>query len=228
MPKCELCNDTEIIVWEDDDGYVMSKPCDCSIERDFKRRIKRSGLMDLVDNYSFDKYEVKFQWQKIIKDTALKFVKNSDQGNWFFIGGQVGAGKTMICTSIVSKLVEKGYEAYYMMWRNDIMDLKMKIDSYEEYAKKLDFLKNIRVLYIDDLFKGTNLPTEADLRILFDLINYRYSINNSITIISTERTIDEIVAIDQAIGSRIYQRCKDYSIKLAKNNELNWRMKGTE
>lgn len=220
---CEKCNHTGLLVWEDQEGYLMAKPCDCSIKVDFDRRIKKSGLLNLVSEYTFDKFEVKANWQKIIKDKALDFVNKSNLGNWFFIGGQVGSGKTFICTAIVTKLVEKGLDAHYMQWREESTELKMNMQDTEFYNNTLNKLKTIKVLYIDDLFKGTKVPSEADIRLAFDLINYRY-INKLITIISSEMTLNEIVNVDEAIGSRIFQRSKDYTTNLAHNKSINLRL----
>ena len=221
---CEKCNHTGLIVWQDEDGYAYAKQCECSIKVDFERRIKKSGLLNLFSEYTFEKYEVKSKWQEVIKNRALDYIENHKH-DWFYIGGQVGSGKSFICTAIVSKLVEKGYDAYYFQWREDSTKLKMNINDFEYYNNLLDKYKNVKVLYIDDLFKGTKQPTEADLRLAFDLINYRYINKDLITIISSEYIIDDIIDIDQAIGTRIYERSKNYNTKLAQNKEMNMRMK---
>jgi hypothetical protein len=96
-------------------------------------------------------------------------------------------------------------------------------------------LKNADVLYIDDLFKngkddfGTvKQPTPADINAAFEIINYRYNNPGKITIISSERTLIEMNAIDEAIAGRIAEKSKagGYCINLAKDGKKNWRMKG--
>lgn len=226
MEDCLICGNSRIIVFKGEDGLIYAKPCECAAEYDFRRRIQRSGLLSMFDEYTFDKYQVRGTWQKVIKEKALSFVEEAN-GDWFFIGGQVGAGKTMICTAIVGELIKKGYDAHYMMYREEINKLKMgmNMDDFGEYTRFLNYLKTIKVLYIDDLFKGTSNPTEADIRVLFDLLNYRYANKGLITIISTEKSIDDILRIDEAIGSRIFQRSKNYMLKLAENRDMNYRMK---
>ena len=93
-------------------------------------------------------------------------------------------------------------------------------------------LKTVAVLYIDDFFKPSRdesgqkrPPTAGDINIAFDILNYRY-VNNLPTIISTERTIDELLDIDEAIGSRIYQRTKGYCFSFRENRSRNYRLKG--
>lgn len=221
---CPICNNSRFIVCKGEDGYDYAKPCKCAAEYNFKRRVHRSGLTYIINEYTFDKYETKHGWQKHIKEKALEFIENTEN-NWFFIGGQVGSGKTHICTAIVIKLLEKGMDAYYMQYRQDIMELKMNMDDFYSYSARLNNLKTVKVLYIDDLFKATEKPPESDIRIMFDLLNYRYINKDLITIISTERSINEILEIDQAIGSRIYQRSKNFTIKLGQDKSANYRMK---
>ena len=41
-----------------------------------------------------------------------------------FIGGQVGAGKTHLCTAMVGEFLKRGISAKYMLWRDDALKLK--------------------------------------------------------------------------------------------------------
>ena len=90
----------------------------------------------------------------------------------------------------------------------------------EAYAEAMQPLKTVRALYIDDFLKGS--VTDADKNIAFDLLNARYINPDAITIISTELTIDRILSWDEAIGSRINQRAKDYMLNIGKKQ--NWRL----
>jgi DNA replication protein DnaC len=220
---CDKCNDTGVIVWQDEDGYVIAEFCECQKKKEFESRMRKSGLLDLFQEFRFDNYQVKGTWQKVIKQKALDFVANPS-GNWFFIGGQVGAGKTMICTAIVKELLEKGFDAMYVQYRQEIMKLKMSMEDFGNYTETMNRMKTVKVLYIDDLFKGNNIPSEADIRIIFELLNYRYINKDLITIISTEKNINDIISIDEAIGSRIYQRSRDFQINLAQNKAMNYRL----
>jgi len=60
--------------------------------------------------------------------------------------------------------------------------------------------KNARVLLIDDLFKGS--ISKSDINIVFEIINHRY-FNNLPVIVSTEKSFEELIEIDEAVGSRI-------------------------
>ena len=86
------------------------------------------------------------------------------------------------------------------------------------------------MLYIDDFFKTT--PTTADLDKAFQIIDYRknLSMGNSkrrlITIISSEKMLEEIIGIDEAIGSRIFEMCNrgEYVVEIERSANKNQRM----
>ena len=73
---------------------------------------------------------------------------------------------------------------------------------------------------MDDLLKGK--PTEADINILYELVNYRY-MHNKPMVISTERLPDDLVGFDEAVGSRIIEMCRD-NIVILKGEKLNYRI----
>jgi len=222
---CQECLNKGYIMF-DENGYDIIKPCKCKKIRDSIRNIKNSGLENLLQSYSFDKYIAKESWQKHIKDLALKFI-NDTQGNWFFIGGQVGSGKSHICTAIVNELLNQGLESLYMKWRDDSVELKQSINDPEIYSKLVKRYKNVKVLYIDDFLK-TELgkqPTSADIMLAFEILNHRYINQDLITIISTEKNVDDLIEIDEAIGSRIYQMSKKYCVQLSKDKEKNMRLR---
>jgi DNA replication protein DnaC len=83
------------------------------------------------------------------------------------------------------------------------------------------------VLYIDDFFKTESgkLPTTAEINIAFEILNFRYNNPDLVTIISSEKGMSELLEIDEATGSRIFERSKDYSISIAKDKNKNYRLK---
>jgi DNA replication protein DnaC len=78
------------------------------------------------------------------------------------------------------------------------------------------------MLLIDDLFKGR--ITESDVNIVYEIVDYRY-FKNLPVIITTEKTIDQLIDIDEAIGSRLYEMSKNYLITL-EGKKLNYRLHG--
>lgn len=224
--ECDVCKNKGYIMYIKD-GYQTLKECDCMPLRRNQQIISKSGLAKLISDYTFNRFNAKEKWQQHIKESALRFIDDT-HGNWFFIGGQVGAGKTHICTAIVNELMNKGNEALYMLWRDEIVKLKSFNNENYDYENQVYKLKTKKVLYIDDFFKSERgkMPTTADINIAFEILNYRYNNKDLITIFSSERTINELLEIDEAIGSRIYQMSKKYYIEVSQDKNKNMRMKG--
>lgn len=163
-------------------------------------------------------------------DTALQYVADGvKDGKWFFANGAVGSGKTHICTAIAAKLLYQ-MPVIYMTWPEVNDKIKAVVNDPEEYARIINPLKNVDVLYIDDLFKPAigrdgqpEPPTPADIRRTYEIINHRY-INRMPTIISSERYDSELVDIDEAIGSRIIEMSKGYCLTIERGAGKNHRM----
>jgi DNA replication protein DnaC len=66
-------------------------------------------------------------------------------------------------------------------------------------------------------------PSESDVKHTFELINMRL-IRQDITIITSERSLSEIMGIDEALGSRIKQMCGEFTINIAKKDGRNYRL----
>lgn len=208
--------------------------CKCQRIRTAIRRLNKSGLKNIVKDYTFDKYEAPEVWQQTIKSAAQRFCKDTEN-NWFFIGGQSGAGKTHICTAIAVYYIKHDKDCRYMLWRDEVTKIKANVNEPDIYGLTMNELKEASVLYIDDLFKSGKgedgrykPPTAADVNVAFEIINYRYNNPKLITIISSERTLTELLEIDEAIAGRIAERTKEcgYCINLKKDSRRNWRMKG--
>lgn len=213
---CPICNNSGYIITVKD-GYRTARECECLAKRRSLRRIRLSGMSDMLERYSFQTYQTPDASRVRVKVTAEKF-SDADEG-WFFIAGQSGSGKTHICTAICSTLIDKGKEVYYMRWRDESRLLKAIVNS-EEIEAPLDKLKTVSVLYIDDFFKGG--CNEADIRLAFEILNARYNDSKLRTIISSEIGIEAVLHIDEALGGRIYERSKGFCLQAP--NE-NWRLK---
>lgn len=92
----------------------------------------------------------------------------------------------------------------------------------EYYKKFISKFQNCDILLIDDLFKGK--VNDSDVNIMFEIINYRY-INNLPMIINSEFLIDRLLYFDEAIGSRIYEMCRDYLVQIKHDIKNNYRLR---
>lgn len=212
---------------------LVSRECECMKIRYTMDRIAASGLKTLFEKYTFENYELRKEGQtekqakirKELYDLCRDFESDTG-GRSLLLAGQAGVGKTHLCTAICSSLINKGLEVRYMQWKADTAALKA-IANMPDYAQKLEKLKSVDVLYIDDLF-WTNegqKPTAGDINIAFDVINYRY-INSDklITLISTNKEFMELMQIDETVASRIYEMCGRKYVKIIKkDSSLNYR-----
>lgn len=206
------------------DGYLVSVPCKCMATRRSIRNLEKSGMKELVDRHTLENFQEKQSWQSAMKQRAVDYLEHGG-GRWFSALGSVGAGKTHICTAICGELLKRGKEVRYMLWRDMSVKLKAAVNEADEYDRLIWPLKRARVLYIDDLFKTerNGKISQADINLAFELLNYRYCGKKLITVISSERTMNELLDIDEAIGSRISERCgPEYCVEL--EGKKNWRM----
>ena len=230
--NCPLCKNKGFIAKLTERGGMYSHcfvDCKCVETRNSIMRMKRSGLKDIIKDYTFDKFEDTEPWQKTLKNAAVEYSKNPE--GWFFIGGQSGCGKTHLCTAACREFLLAGKSVQYMLWRDDVTKLKSAVTDSEEYGKLIDRYKTADVLYIDDLFKtgktdnGYQKPTGADINVAFEILNYRYNNPALLTIISSELSEDELLDIDEATGGRIYERAKK-AFSIAQDRKKNYRIKG--
>lgn len=210
---CPRCLNRGQLMIVHPDGTTAIERCECMTVRDNMKRIEQSGLKGSIESKTFDTYTTEEPWQKQAKDLALEYV-NEPGANWFLLSGQPGCGKTHLCTAICGELMKKGLACRYVLWRDTVRRLKATVNDPDSYDAMMDDLKRVRLLYIDDFLKigGGDKPREGDLNVAFELLNVRYANPQLLTIISTERTSAELMAIDEAIGTRIVERCGKFRL----------------
>ena len=223
-PKCKN-RGFYTIVKEVDSGRweEVTKECDCMPARRELARIKASGLERLGNKCTFRNFKTDNKWQKELKTRGKEYVA-ADTKSWFYLGGQPGCGKTHICTAIGMELIKKGKAVRYMVWPEEIQKLKSYINEIS-FESLIEPYKTVDILYIDDFFKvrrGEQIST-ADVNMAFRILNHRYNAE-MITIISSELSVQQIINIDEALGSRIAEMTDDrYNLFIAPDTTKNYR-----
>jgi DNA replication protein DnaC len=210
---CHKCKNKGYIAYVDPETQTnhFLAECECMEQRRAIREMEKSGISDTIKRYTFENFKAETETQKQMLKTAKEFLSNP-KGRWLYIGGQVGAGKTHICSAVVGELLKRGYAARYIRWRDEVQQAKRLINDNEKYGRMIDGWKRVQVLYIDDLFKGNSKSgtvNDADTNIAMEILDYRYHKKDLITILSGEKSLDYLMQIDEAVGSRIYERCKN-------------------
>ena len=233
---CEKCHDTG---WIDvqEDGFRAVIKCSCRLAREAEQRLKASGLESAVKEQTFDSFRTDTDIQKKMNTKAREYIgallasRDNPRKPWLFIGGNPGSGKTHICTAVCGELLKHNISVRYMQWLNEVRKLKAVVndDNFEDMVA--DYI-NVSVLYIDDLMKQkyTRNPvfSEADIKVAFTILNARYIMNKP-TIISTEwNLMDDLLAADEGVFSRVYERCKGFTVNIPRSPANNYRLSGGE
>lgn len=207
-------------------GFYM---CECRKTWASLRKLKDSGLLDGLKKFSDFKVDGQ-KWRQDMLDAGQRYARaDLSSGVSMFLGGAVGGGKTHICTAVCRELLHRGFEVVYMPWLNEARRLKA-IGNTEEGVGEIARYCKAAVLYIDDLFKPTKDqpdPTGADIRLAYEIINYRL-INKLPMIISCEKYMMELLEYDEALISRVYEVSKPYTVNIKRDPARNYRMQGAD
>lgn len=197
--------------------------CSCRPMRATLAQLRRQGLDHAARTMTFLSYDAAEPWQRQMLSAALAYVSQEKPG-WLFFGGQSGCGKTHLGTAAAVALSLHGQELCYMPWSREASLLKT-LATDERRGELMQRFIDAPVLYIDDLFKAP--PTEADKHLAFELLCARYIRDDRPTIISSERTLADLIAIDEAIAGRIAERCgRDFAVSIARDMKKNHRFAG--
>lgn len=221
--KCSKCKDTGWII--NDETNTFSR-CECAKKEIIKRQWKTAGIDPTKATQTFSNFEAWNESSRNAKEIAVSYYKSFEEirnarKNSIMFCGQVGSGKTHLSIALALNFIKKGIRVVYMPYRDVITNLKQNILDEECYKRIISKFQTPEILLIDDLFKGK--ITESDINIMFEIINYRY-LNYLPMIVSTEFTTDKLLNFDEAVGSRVYEMCKDYIVEI-KGIENNYRLR---
>ena len=93
-----------------DTGSIVAVNCKCKAIREAKKNAQNSGLGDMLERCTMDTYRADLPWQRSALQTVQDFLSSPD-GNWLYVGGQVGSGKTHLCAAATGELLRLGIRA---------------------------------------------------------------------------------------------------------------------
>lgn len=232
--NCPTCkNKGDVMVVEVLDNWPRPRiiPCKCMPVRASIARMEQSGLGKVIREKTFEKYQTHGEaWRETIKAGAMEYAANPS--GWLVLCGQPGCGKTHLGTAACRELLLRGQAVTYMVWPGQAAIIKGCSKNEPERREKLvRTLKAAPVLYIDDLFKPARTsgakqpPTEADVKLAFEILNHRYNDPRLLTIISSEWFSGELLEIDPATGSRIIEMAGLNLYDIAEDESRNYRLR---
>ncbi|AST93031.1 hypothetical protein BC6307_18090 [Sutcliffiella cohnii] len=229
-PKCK--DETGYIGYEN--GVEVWIRCTCISWRRANRLMKTSEITNEFKRLGFQNFDTENK-PDVIKDAyecSLMYYQNfesikKNRNNSIALLGQPGSGKTHLLMAISNNFIQKKHvPVLYFPFVEGFGDLKDDFDALEE---KLEKMKKVNVLFIDDLFKparGKPRATDWQIEQMYAVLNYRY-LNHMPILVSSELSVDELCDIDEALGTRIYQMCQDYTVVIkGDRKQLNHRLVG--
>ncbi|UYZ38925.1 ATP-binding protein [Clostridium beijerinckii] len=225
--KCSKCCDTGWILVPQEHMQPLAVACECRKIEKLKSEWKYSGINVEQSKLTFSSFEVWNEASSRIKDTAAAYCTEFDEirnnrRNSILLCGQVGSGKTHCSIAVALNFLKQRIKVVCMPYRDVITKIKQNMIDEEYYTRTISKYQLCEVLLIDDLFKGK--VTESDVNIIFEIINYRY-LNFLPIIVSSEFSIDRLLAFDEGVSSRIYEMSKDYVVEIEKDIRNNYRLK---
>lgn len=222
---CNICEDRGYI-FKIQDGYEVAVACSCLEKRQSIEKMERSGLSEVFRQKTINSFKADKEWQIKAKNDVMRYVDDflkKETNASLILCGNPGSGKTHLGIGTMLELINNNVGCVYKEYISMLTNLKQVINEEEEFIRELEKYINPRVLFLDDFLKGQ--PTEADRKYIYKIINTRY-LKGKPMIISTEKSIKEILMFDEAVGSRIAEMSQGNIITFPRGIENNYRLRG--
>lgn len=204
--------------------------CECMELRKTIDLAEKSGLGKYL-KWRLKDYITTEEWQVKLKEKTREFLENhcsKEDTTWFCLLGQCGSGKSLLASVVANHLMYNEHRNLrYIIWTDFIAKLKRDVSGTEESKLEVnEYMEDIKkadVLYIDEMLKIYN---QTDIKYIAEIINYRYS-NNLKTIITSEHLLIDLLKMDEATFSRLFEMCigKKYILQVEKDLHKNYRLK---
>lgn len=226
---CPVCRNKAVVYFLDGpEERLVARECRCVPMRRCLRKMRESGLGDSLTKCTFQDFRAEEGWQKALLACAKAYAESPE--GWLVMLGQPGCGKTHLCTAVCGALLREGKSVAYFSWRLESGRIKGALP--EQRDALLRQYLDAEYLYIDDLFKtgrgaDGSFPTSGDLNLAFTLLGTRYA-RRAPTILSSEYSPQELLKLDEAIGSRIVEMAGKNLCAVRKERGRNYRLRGVK
>ncbi len=218
--NCPKCQDT---------GYVGTEKCQCLIQQEIDALYHRSGLPPALLEETFERFDPTVFPEHVrdhmlgVRDACLQFADRVAKGiptDGLLILGDVGRGKTFLCSAVANRILQSGRTCIYLTFAN-LLDLirEARFEDSAEGRVNLDLLETVDLLILDDL--GAEKPSEFVMQELFKIVNGRVNaglpmvISTNLVMKELEETYDFRV-VSRIIGASQYLKVEGEDIRLLK------------
>jgi DNA replication protein DnaC len=191
-PICPICEDSGLFLTVQPDGERYAQPCECRLQRQAARLLKRAAIPRRYEHCTLDSYEPDYGQADQSLAAAYMMARNfvsgypvTTEGRGLLLTGDVGIGKTHLAVGILHALIlEKGVRGLFCDYR----DLLKRIqESYNPLVAttELQILAPVfeaEVLILDEL--GAQKPTDWVWDTVALILNTRYN-DKRTTLITT-------------------------------------------
>lgn len=211
--NCSKCRD--LLYTFNEQGQAI--PCECKDRVESLEKLRKCGLEDAFKEKTFASYKTTNVIQMKAKNKAINYCENfKDTNSSLIITGRPGSGKTHLGAATMLNLISKNIGCKYELYTTMLINLKQSVMDEVNFIREMDKYKIPKVLFLDDFLKGK--PTDADLKYIFEIVNERY-LKKKPMIISTEKSIKEIINWDEAVASRLVEMAQGNIIEFGQNVE---------
>ena len=228
--NCPICKNRGYLI-RFQDGEKHTPACSCMNKRVAYKRMRKMGLFDCAERYTFEQYEAAEPWQERLKQTAMDYVQaclNTPQNQplpWLYLAGQPGCGKTHLCHAVLMALAERfrPHAVSYPEWYRDVSASAMDKRERDEAIRPC---KDSEVLFMDDLFRSHS-PTNAEIQTVFEVVNHAYGSNRRAIIFSSEMPLEQVLKKNEGLGRRMAERCGKFTASIRCEKGRNYSLKGS-
>lgn len=182
--------------------------------------IRKASMKEIyIDNK--DRYEI-IKW---INQFLKTYEKNKKQKG-LYLNGNFGCGKTYLLSAMFNELATQGYHSAIVFWPEYLNSLKCSFNDYLEFKNKIEKIKKVPLLLIDDIGAEANTSWSRD-EILMPILQYRMD-SSLPTFFTSNCTLKELEThfsnsksgIEEVKSRRIIERIKQLTedIKLISDN----------
>lgn len=223
---CPSCHNRENFMGIHGDGQLCVVDCDCRAIRKNWAAIRASGMEKLMQKCSFENFRASQSWQRELLEGTKAYAQQGK--GWLVLCGQSGCGKTHLASAVCRSLAARQKRVQFFSWVEQAPALKAMATDFSARDARLQKYKQAQVLFVDDLFKCGNAalgmrPTEADIRLAHELLEYR-NIHDLPTVITTELLPARLGELDEALLGRLLERSGKHLYAVERSPERDLRL----
>ncbi|GAB4530778.1 MAG: hypothetical protein Kow0063_09270 [Anaerolineae bacterium] len=171
--------------------------------------------LSLHSDQTFDTFSLREKELSVEQVTSLQqafaFARNYAENpeDWVLLTGGFGCGKTHLAAAIANERVHQGHSVLFIVVPDLLDHLRATYapDSPVSYDKRLDEIRSVDLLVLDDL--GTHSATPWAQEKLYQIFNHRYNAR-----LPTVITAAEDAHIDERLKSRLFDRGRCTNLRI--------------